>query len=654
MSNNQYVTLVDSDLTGLEAHKNTSLNVDFTRIAYPLSVVGTPVNCSVTPSTITATDNTFTATFSGIEKGDNFSFVLTNSGPDFGTDSDANFVNFNDGTNTSGSSTITYGTDWGYVDANIYSSSTIFGHTVGYSRPITSYSSSNIIWTSTGGPYEKAETRVQQNSSLVDREINLEIFTRWNTATTHRRLNRGYVYSPEFTGESGDYITYTGNVQTVANNDKCVVWALNIGTGDWVEIQSDTFSGTRETLPANGTYRIIVFLYQYIDSSNRTQVYTFHTIKDFTRFNSAGVTKTELTVSGVGVIDPTEIIEAATVQEVGDSLINLYELTLPPGTTEETLYFHDGLNFDTGAGKNIYFANKQGTTLNEYLAFPITVTGIETKSGADNRPTLSMANLTKLGRVLVNNSDGTDDETTLQTLLTENNLNRGLDLLGSSLTVRSTLLKYTYASTDSATVPIEYPSFTYILDRVSGEEAIELQIELSSPIDVQDANIPARIATGRYCSWEYQGGALYQRGGCSVNGNSFYRFFDENDALITANITKSTGTNVIPLYSPTSSYALGDKVRIEPVAGKGWRIFQALNTVPVGVRPHLSTYYWKRIDICGKRLSSCKLRFQGIQSALQADSDTLAGTVPDRTYLNSSRSLPFGGFPGARDAETNG
>lgn len=653
MSNNQYVTLVDSDVTGVEAHKNTNLSVDFTRIAYPLSVVGTPVNCSVTPSTITATDNTFTATFSGIEKGDNFSFVLANSGPDFGTDSDANFVNFNDGTNTSTTRTnIGVGTDWGYVDQNIGNTSTVFGHTVGYSRPITSYSSSNIIWTSTGGPYEKAET--DDVPSAADRQIRLEIFTKWNTAATHRRLNRGYVYSPEFTGTSGDYITYEGSVDATANNDKCVVWALNIGTGDWIEIQSSTFTGTRETLPSNGTYRIIFFLYQYINSSSATTRTTFHRVDKFTRFNSAGITKRELTVSGVGVIDPKEIIEAATVQEVGDSLINLYELTLPPGTTEETLYFHDGLNFATGTGKNIYFANKQGTVLNEYLAFPITVEGIETKSGATNRPTLSMANLTKLGRILVNNSDGTDDETTLQTLLTENNLNRGLDLLGSSLTVRSTLLKYTYASTDNATVPIEYPSYTYILDRVAGEEAINLQIELSSPIDVQDANIPARVATGRYCSWEYQGGALYQRGGCSVNGNSFDRFFDENDALITANITKSTGTNIIPLYSPTSSYALGDKVRIEPVAGKGWRIFQALNTVPVGVRPHLSTYYWKRIDICGKRLSSCKLRFQGIQSALEADSDTLAGTVPDATYLNTSRSLPFGGFPGAKDAEING
>jgi len=654
MSNNQYVTLVDTDVTGVEAHKNTRLNVDFTRVAYPLNVVGTPVNCSVTPSTISATDNTFTATFSGIEKGDNFSFALANSGPDFGTDSDANFVHFIDAnsTNTSSSRTpITYRNNWGYVDADIFHSSTIFGATVGYDRPITTYSGSNILWSSVGGPFERAQT---ERRGETDRRIYLQVYTKWNTATSFRRLSRGYVYSPEFTGSTGDYITYNGTVSSTANNDKCIVWALNIGTGDWVEIQSDTFTGTRETLPSDGTYRIIVFLYQYINSSSSITWNSLILIEEFTRFNSAGVTKLELTVSGVGVIDPKEIIEAATVQEVGDSLIHLYELTLPPGTTEETLYFHNGLDFATGTGKNIYFANKQGTTLNEYLAFPISVDGIETKSGATNRPTLSMANLTKLGRILVNNSDGTNDETTLQTLLTENNLNRGLDLLGSSLTVRSTLLKYTYASTDSATVPIEYPSYTYILDRVAGEEAINLQIELSSPIDVQDANIPARVATGRYCSWEYQGGALYQRGGCSVNGNSFDRFFDENDALITANITKSTGTNVIPLYSPTSSYALGDKVRIEPIAGKGWRIFQALNTVPVGVRPHLSAYYWKRIDICGKRLSSCKLRFQGIQSELQADSDTLAGTVPDSTYLNTSRSLPFGGFPGAKDAEING
>jgi len=653
MSNNQYVTLVDSDVTGIEAHKNTNLSVDFTRIAYPLSVVGTPVNCSVTPSTITATDNTFTATFSGIEKGDSFSFVLANSGPDFGTDSDANFVNFNDGTNTSTTLTnIGVGTDWGYVDQNLGSNSTVFGHTIGSARPYTFYSNSNIIWTSVGGPYEEAETGMQNGTA--DRKIRLEIFTKWNTAATHRRLNRGYVYSPEFTGTSGDYITYEGSVDATANNDKCVVWALNIGTGDWVEIQSSTFTGTRETLPSNGTYRIIFFLYQYINSSNIITKTTVHEVDKFTRFNSAGITKRELTVSGVGVIDPKEIIEAATVQEVGDSLIHLYELTLPRGTTEETLYFHDGLNFATGTGKNIYFANKQGTALNEYLAFPITVEGIESRSGSTNRPTLKMANLTNLGRVLVNNSDGTDDETTIQAALTENNLVRGLDLLGSSLTIRTTLLKYTYQSTDSATIPIEYPSYTYILDRIAGEESVELEVELASPIDVQEASIPARVSTGRYCSWEYQGGALYQRGGCSVNGNSFDRFFDEHDRLITAHITKTTGSNIISLWNTSSTYSQGDKVRRIPVADKGWRIFEAVVAVPANIKPESSQYYWKRIDICGKRLSSCKLRFQGIQSDLQSDSDTLAGTVPGANYLNSSRSLPFGGFPGARDAEKNG
>ena len=634
------LNLFDSDAT-FNLTRDDTLEINFNRVAYPLSVVGTPTNCTVTPSSISATDKTFTVDFSASSIG-SYSATLKNTGPDFGTDSDENFVYFNDGTNTNSSNTsITYRTDWGYVDASIGSNTTIFGHTVGYSRPITSYSSSNIIWTSTGGPYEKAETGTQNGTA--DRQIRLEIFTKWNTAATHRRICQGYVYSPEFTGESGDYITYTGNVDSTANNDKCVVWALNTGTGDWVEIQSDTFSGTRETLPANGTYRIIVFLYQYINSSSRIQQNTYHRINDFTRFNSSGVTKRELTVSGTVARGPSEIIKASQKQEVGDSLVNLFELTIPSGDPYQSaavLYLHDGLNFETGTGKNIYFPNKAGSALNEYIAFPIGIDNLEVRSGESPRPKLSLANIPVLGRTLANDSDGTDDETNLAEILDDANLKNSADLLKTKVVCRSTLLKYTYSSTDTPTIGLEYPSHTFIIDRISNEEGVMLQVELASPADIEEATIPARLSASKYCAWEYQGGSLYNRGGCTVPGDSFSRYFDENDRLITTSI------NTISTWSSSTSYSAGDRVKTSPGANS-YRIWEAIRTTQ-GEDPQLSKYAWKRIDVCGKRLTSCRLRFQGKQSSLAANSNTLAGTVPGNEYLDKTVSLPFGGFPGTK------
>ena len=580
------LNLFDTDAT-FNLTRDDTLEIDFNRVAYPLSVVGTPTNCTVTPSSISATDKTFTADFSSSNIA-SYSLTLKNTGPDFGTDSDANFVKFNDGTNTSTSNTsITYKNNWGYVDADIYHSSTIFGATVGYSRPITTYSGSNILWSSVGGPFELAQT-ARQTSDGSDRRIHLQVYTKWNTATSFRRLSRGYVYSPEFTGNTGDYITYNGSVSSTANNDKCIVWALNTGTGDWVEIQANSFTGTRETLPSDGTYRIIVFLYQYINSSSAITANSLIRIDDFTRFNSAGVTKAELTVSGTVGRGPSEIIKASQKQELGDSIINLFEITLPSDdeTTPTTLYLHDGLNFQSGTGKNIYFPNKAGTGLNEYIAFPIGIEGLEVRTGESPRPKLTLANIPVLGRSLVDNSDGTDDETNLAEILDDANLKTSTDLLKSKVVFRCTLLKYTFQSTDTPSIGLEYPSYTYLIDRVSNDQGMVLEVELASPADLEHAVIPGRLSAAKYCVWEYQGGSLYNRGGCTVPGDSFSRYFDENDRLITTNI------NNIAAWSSSTSYATGNRVRTSPKANC-YRIWEALRS-NTGDEPEYNKYSWKK------------------------------------------------------------
>ena len=193
---------------------------------------------------------------------------------------------------------------------------------------------------------------------------------------------------------------------------------------------------------------------------------------------------------------------------------------------------------------------------------------------------------------------------------------------------------------NTPTIGLEYPSHTFIIDRVSNEEGVMLQVELASPADIEEATIPARLSASKYCAWEYQGGSLYNRGGCTVPGDSFSRYFDENDRLITTNI------NSISTWSSSTSYNAGDRVKTSPGANS-YRIWEAIRTTQ-GEDPQLSKYAWKRIDVCGKRLTSCRLRFQGKQSDLVSDSSTLTGTVPGNEYLDKTVSLPFGGFPGTK------
>ena len=643
----QTLTVDSANVINVEVNNRTTLEVTFSQVSYPLTLVGTPVNCVVTPSSIASSTNVFSVTFTDSTL-DSFSFELKNSAPGFGTDGEKNFETFF----TSGvvGNELTSHTDWINNDNFIYNTSDkIFGYDV----PTTS------LYGTTNGNYNTihsgstariyTDTGVDVVTGYTNKSLTLETEIDFNfgEGTYGKRRNLGYIASPTFSAVTGDIIKYEKRQYTSFGTN--LVWALNVNTGDWVELQEVGFTGTRASIPANGTYRIIIFKFVSLYTNETNKIVRVR-INKFTLEDSAGIQKTQLTVSGEVRTSPTVLIETATAQEVGDSLIHLYELTLPsfdPNyATGDTLYFHNGLNFETGTGKNINFPNSEGTVLNTYIAFPIEVTGIENIGGEPNRPTLKMANLPALGRTLVNDTNAIDDETTLQEALSSSGIISPLDLLSSKLVIRTTLLKLTYSSTDTPSVPREYPKHAYILDKISGEPNLELEIELANPADIERANIPARLAAGKYCSWEYQG-ALYGRGGCTVNGNSFDRFFDVNDRLITANYSKSTGNNVITEWNSTTAYTVGTRVHRIPVADKGVRIYRALKA-STGVKPELSTKAWERIDICGKRIQSCRLRFQGRQADLVYSSDALANTVPSDTYLNKSRSLPFGGFPGSR------
>lgn len=643
----QTLTVDTANVINVEVNNRTTLEVTFSQVSYPLTLVGTPVNCVVTPSSIASTTNVFSVTFVDSTL-DSFSFELKNSAPGFGTDGEKNFETFF----TSGvvGTQLTSHTDWINNDNQIFNSSdTIFGYEV----PTTS------LYGNTNGFFNIAQsgstatiitdTGVDVVTGYTNKALKLRTDIEYNNGegVSNKKRNLGYIASPTFSAVTGDIIKYEKKSGSSFNAN--LVWALNVNTGDWVDLQEVGFTGTRASVPANGTYRVIIFKFVSLFTSQTNNDVEVE-INKFILEDSAGVQKTQLTVSGEVVTSPTVLIETATAQEVGDSLIHLYELTLPsfdPNyATGDTLYFHNGLNFETGTGRNINFPNSEGTVLNTYIAFPIEVTGIENTGGEPNRPTLKMANLPALGRTLVNDTNAIEDETTLQQALSSSGIITPLDLLSSKLVIRTTLLKLTYSSTDTPSVPREYPKHAYILDKISGERNLELEIELANPADIERANIPARIAAGKYCSWEYQGG-LYGRGGCTVNGNSFNRFFDVNDRLITADYSKSTGNNVITEWNSTTAYSAGTRVHRIPVANKGVRIYRALKA-STGVKPELSTKIWERIDICGKRVQSCRLRFQGKQTELATDSDTLVNTVPSDTYLNKSRSLPFGGFPGSR------
>ena len=311
----------------------------------------------------------------------------------------------------------------------------------------------------------------------------------------------------------------------------------------------------------------------------------------------------------------TELIDTVQLQEVGDAFVELFDITLPSGTE---IYLFRGLDAGT---ESIYFSNKAGTTLNEYVAIPISIEGLEVSTaGASARPTLSLANIPVLTRQIASNEDTGLD------ILEAEGVNTNEDLLTSTVVYRSTLFKYTASSTEAASVPTEFPSATYIVDRVAGEDNLTVSFELVSPIDIEGVTLPSRVVIGKYCPWKYQGASFSaQEGGCTWPLDSAGRFFDENDNIITKDIS------TIAAWSNSLTYSAADKVKT--TTNSHTQIWEAIRAVPVNKNPENNKSYWKRLDVCGKLINSCKLRFQGNNND---------------TTLNTSIPLPFGGFPGTK------
>ena len=341
----------------------------------------------------------------------------------------------------------------------------------------------------------------------------------------------------------------------------------------------------------------------------------------------------------------SDLIDTVQLQETADALVTLFEITLPSGTV---VYFFNGLDDGTN---NIYFPEKEITNsaynLKEYVAIPIEVEGIETaSSGASNRPTLSVANIPIISRTIANNSDGVDDEKDILDILVAEGVSNNEDLLNSKVVIRRTLLGKTYTVSDAPSVsspPMEFPSQTYLIDRVSSESNMVVQFELASPMDVEGVTLPNRVVIGKYCPWKYQGHYYPDRtqdpvvasedGGCIWPLDSEGRFFDKDDNIITKNISS------IPTYdSSTSNDSRALGYRTKTITNGHTEIWETIRVVPAETsngqyNPRNSKGYWTRIDVCGKTLNSCKIRFQGNNS--------------DET-LNTSFILPFGGFPGAK------
>ena len=328
----------------------------------------------------------------------------------------------------------------------------------------------------------------------------------------------------------------------------------------------------------------------------------------------------------------SELISAVQLQDPGSELVELYELTV--GST--TLYFHAGLKENLSS---VQFRDRTSPyTARTYTAFPIIMDGIEINAdGAMNRPTLTVANVTNVFASAIGNV-------------------RAEDLVGERLTKRTTLKKYLYGESGDASPPIEFPIKKFIIDRISSETNTAITYELAAPYDLSGIQIPNRQVIGKYCSWQYQGYSLSQKGGCTWNKNSLITyssgsgvlshkayFTEKNEPIVPSGSTMSGWSTyyTYTTYSSGTSYSVGNYVEYnDGTQTTVWKCLIANNSSNPQT-PSIDSIYWDKGDVCGKTLNSCKCRFQFVPS-----SHSSANSVPS-TEKDTSKVLPFGAFIGS-------
>ncbi len=367
-------------------------------------------------------------------------------------------------------------------------------------------------------------------------------------------------------------------------------------------------------------------------------------------------------------------------QEISSGLVDLFELT----TSSGTFYFHPGLKEDL---TNVQFRDKESpNTARTYVAIPMLLDGVEiSSSGAANRPTLTIANVTSDLKTAVG--------------ITEYD-----ELVGHTLVRRQTFENYLVGGSDpdQSNPPIELNSVRYKIDRVSSLTNIAVTFELAVVYDLEGIQLPRRVVVGKFCSWMYQGHDLKSNGGCVWSSQGVLNtlssseatithslFFDEDDTpLILASLLVSnsstwavgqaytqssyvldagnyyrceiahTSTNAkrpnqntsewlkvrsYTAHSSSTTYAVGALVQksITLSSGKTLNtIWKSLTSGNLGNTPSLTSGHWEREELCGKKLSSCKCRFQA--RMVSEDSSSVPQSAKD-----SSRVIPFGAFPGS-------
>jgi len=370
-------------------------------------------------------------------------------------------------------------------------------------------------------------------------------------------------------------------------------------------------------------------------------------------------------------------------QEIDSAFITLFELDLPNGGKA---FFHPGLDSNL---ENVHF--RDATTpsqINEYIALPMDIDGLELQSdGALNRPTFSVANVTS---VFEDQLGFTIHDIIGQRLTRRTTLQKYLDDgTGNSATPPVEFGKITYVIDRLAGENPTVVSFEVAV--IYDLQGIELPRRKSRGKYCQWIYKGHTLYKNGGCTWR-EDSKFYHADSASATSTSNF-FFDVEDRQLAKSSYVSVNSSAwangasyttssyvsncskfwVSLYTQTgdtekepgttggkeywkeirtynqhasgTNYVVDDLVRKSVSSGvvtldTVWRCIRDHNSNTAGTTPALASVYWVQEDACGKKLSSCKCRFQALPRNEDSSNQEVKGEKDTR------QPLPFGAFIG--------
>lgn len=285
---------------------------------------------------------------------------------------------------------------------------------------------------------------------------------------------------------------------------------------------------------------------------------------------------------------------------------------------DATAFGGDMLRFHAGTNQLRQNLVWQGET---YSPFPIQASGFDySGNGQLPRPKLAVANITGAITLLVLTYD---------------------DLLGAKVTRKRTLLKYLDAvnfpggTNPTADPAAEFGDEIFFVDRKTSENRDVVEFELAAAFDVAGVRLPRRQIIQNVCTWKYRGGECGYTGNKSLSGTYTVGAAGGIGGQVrTVTITAAAhGLSVEEYFyfQPTTGAGVAQQMIVKQVTTNTITTTTGVQTATTSGACQIIQFFNKDdqpvasagLDVCGKRLSSCQVRFG--------------------TYAP----LPFGSFPAA-------